>query len=138
MRMIAGTAVWALAACSDAPSLPTEPGAPAESPGAVDRWIDVELTTPNGNDGAVLLEISGGRVLLADGLGLDVDARIADHGPTIVIVSGNIRDGRLLRIKVPATASASFYSGRVLQAARRDTFEQQSVSAYELDFALAP
>jgi hypothetical protein len=138
MRVAAGAAVWAFTACSDASLLPTEPVAPAESPGAAVQWIDVKLTTPNDNDGAVLLEISGGRVLSANGLDLSVDARIADSGPAIVIASGNIRSGQLLKIKVPATASASSYSGRVLQAARRDTFEQQSVSAYKLDFAPAP
>lgn len=118
------------AACGD--------GGPTEPAGPVPGVLKVALTTPNSDDGALLLTISGGRVSTVDGAsaGYQVYTAQPDTTTTRVLVTGDIGAGEVVRIHVPDTRSAAAYHATLAQAASRTTFAQRVLTGYSL--AVAP
>lgn len=118
----------ALAACGDATRLPTE-----ILPVEPEPWVQVSLVTPNTNDGAVLLSITGGAVLAVEGVGVDLDARLQEGGGATLLLRGDLETGPVARIRIPSGVAAGSYTGRVLQAAQRESLHQQALSGYRLE-----
>jgi hypothetical protein len=118
------------AACGDGG--PTGPAGP--TPGV----LKVALTTPNADDGALLLTISGGRVstVEAAAAGYQVYTAQPDTLTTRVLVTGDIGAGEVVRIHVPDTRSVAAYHATIAQAASRTTFAQRALTGYSL--AVAP
>jgi hypothetical protein len=110
-----------LGSCSKEPSAPTAAA------------LDLQLTTPAGDDGAVLLTISGGPVdsVEAPGLVLHVNRRALNA--TRVIVLGDIGPGRLARIHIPDGRQSSRYSVLINQVAARHSYAQRDPAAYTLN-----
>jgi hypothetical protein len=98
----------------------------------------VALTTPNADDGALLLTISGGRVSSVDGAaaGYQVYTAQPDTLTTRVLVTGDIGAGEVVRIHVPDTRSVAAYHATLAQAASRTSFAQRALTGYAL--AVAP
>jgi hypothetical protein len=117
-------------ACGDGG--PTGPAGP--TPGV----LKVALTTPNADDGALLLTISGGRVSTVDAAstGYQVYTAQPDTVTTRVLVTGDLAAGEVVRIHVPDTRSVAAYHATIAQAASRTTFAQRALTGYSL--AVAP
>ncbi len=108
----------------DLPPGPPEPMGPG--------LLAVVLDTPNSNDGALLVTLTGGPVDSLRGGQLRVIS--SDAGPTQrrVIVSGLVRTGKVLRFWVPERGDVDNYTAILEQAAERAQFAQQDISSYSL------
>ncbi|HEX7942879.1 MAG TPA: hypothetical protein VF488_13795, partial [Gemmatimonadaceae bacterium] len=108
----------ALAACGR--SVPDPTGVPGS--GA----LDVVVTTPNADDGALLVRISGGAVdsVTSPG-GYAVYAGAAEGASRRIIVQGNIAGGVVARVWVPDVTRGAAYVATVEQATTRDTYQQR-------------
>ena len=107
---------------------------PAEDP--IDPgFVNVTLATPNSNDGALLLTVSGG----------PIDSLTASAGTIFfastgtntfrVMVAGTIGDGPVVRFWMPDRRNVAQYVATLQQAAVRSTYEQQDISGYSLSIA---
>lgn len=106
----------------------TAPPVDMRNPG----FVTLTLSTPNANDGALLLTLSGGVV---DSLTASVgDLFFAQTGSTTfrIMVAGTITDGVIGRFWVPDRRNVSQYLASVEQAAVRGTYQQQDVTGYSL------
>jgi hypothetical protein len=93
--------------------------------------LDVRLTTPNGDDGAVLLTLTGGRVDAQQAPGYTVySATVA--GERRIVVAGRIASGVLLRVQVPDLRQAADYVVTLNQVARRGSYESRPLGGYTL------
>ena len=120
----------AVASCGGDPT-PTEPSGPV--PGV----LNVALITPNADDGALLLTISGGPVVSVEAAspGYQVYSFTPDTTNIRLLVSGDIATGALLRIHVADTRRAASYHATIAQAASRTTFAQRALSGYSFTVA---
>ena len=109
-------------------------GGPTEPAGPIPGILTVALTTPNPDDGALLLTISGGRVSTVDAAsaGYQVYTAQPDTTTTRVLVTGDIAAGDVVRIHVPDTRGAAAYHATIAQAASRTTFAQRVLTGYSL------
>jgi hypothetical protein len=95
--------------------------------------LQVTLTSPNTDDGAVMFQVTG-----------DVDSVTAPAGLTLyqsapsanvirAIVTGNIASGgTLLTLHVPNVGKASSYGAQVLQVSAAGTYAQRLVGGYTI------
>jgi hypothetical protein len=108
---------------------PTAPRGPRGGP------LTLTLTTPNADDGALLLSLSGAgidSVTSVDGTMLEVLSSGSE--PRLVIVRGALANGPIARVWVADVNGA--YTAAVGQVSARGTYAQRSLNGYEL--ALAP
>jgi hypothetical protein len=96
--------------------------------------LTVTLATPNADDGAVLLTVTGGGVEAVESAvaGYQVFSSPTASGTTHLIVTGDIVAGPLVRLRVPDVGVAASYAATVTQAAARATFAQQATDGYTL------
>ena len=119
--MIIMAGVWS-AACSQEPSAP------------IAATLEVRLTSPSQNDGAVLFTISGGPIDSVDAMGHAVfTARIEDN-KTRIIVAGDLASGAIARIHVGDSRDVTHYSAILHQVAAR-SYAQRDVASYDLSLA---
>lgn len=136
--MLAGAA--ALAACGgDGGGAATEPPPPVQptAPVAVPGMLTVNLVSPNADDGAILLEISGPAPAAEPttaAQGVVVHAR-ASGNTTRVAAFGAIGAGALLRFSVPDVNAAPQYTARAIEASDRGSTLRTSVTGYQLTIA---
>ena len=111
---------------------PTDPSAP--SPGL----LKIVLTTPNVDDGALLLTVSGGVVSTVDAAapGYQLYTARPDSMTLRVLITGDIAAGPVIRIHVADTHKANAYHANIAQVASRSTFVQRLLTGYAL--AVAP
>jgi hypothetical protein len=120
--------VAAVASC-DGDELPPGPPPGPTGPG----FLAVVLTTPNNNDGALLVTLSGGPLdsIRANQLTL----RTAEVGTNQyqVILAGSPRDASVIvRFWVPEVGDVASYRATLDQAAARGTYEQLPLEGYVL------
>ena len=119
-------------ACSgDANTGGTGPGENTVNPG----FVNVTLATPNSNDGALLLTLSGGTM---DSLTASAGSLyFASTGTNTfrVMVAGTIADGPIVRFWMPDRRNVSQYVATLEQAAARSTYGQQDIGGYSLSIA---
>jgi len=104
-------------------------GGPA---GPVAGPLNVVLTSPNTDDGAVMFQVTGvvDSVIVPAG----VTAWQSEPGSNVLraVVTGNLASGStLLTLRVPDVAKASSYALQVLQVAS-ETYAQRPVGAYSI------
>ena len=106
-----------------------EAGSPGEPEPGVLR---VSLATPNGDDGAIMLEMTGAvdSIEAAGSYALFVARPTAEI--TRLIVTGALADGLLLRIHVPDVGAQALLGIRILQVAARGTYLQRPLGGYGL------
>jgi len=108
-------------ACGDS----QEPSKPVPGP------LRVILTTPNSDDGALLLSITGPAV--PTGLTPEPGLRLFQNGPagttTVVALTGPIQSGTVLTLQVEDTRKARRYQVTVQQAASA-AYQLRDVSSY--------
>jgi hypothetical protein len=95
--------------------------------------LDLAIRTPSDDVGIVLVEVTGGTVDSVSALGYRTEASSVGTAPLRIVVSGTLRDGKLVRIWVPDRTRASDYSATVVEAAARTTYLLQDVADYRID-----
>jgi hypothetical protein len=102
---------------------PTQPSA--------DRgWVALVLATPNANDGALLISVSGGAVLGVTESNYDILSSASGPSGVKLLVRGHIVAGPIATIELPDRKRLPHYRVTVEQAAARSTYQQQNTSAY--------
>jgi hypothetical protein len=91
--------------------------------------LNVSLSTPSPNDGAVLLAISGGPVDSVEAVGYATYTAAAT-GTVRIIVAGDLVAGTIARIHLPDGRQATRYSATVEQVATRVTYAQRDPAGY--------
>jgi hypothetical protein len=109
----------------------TGPSNNAAPPTPTPGWLTVQLTTPNTNDGAVQLRVTGPSI---DSIATDDRYRgvgQANASSADVIITGSIAGGTVARFRVPDVNRAASYDARVIAAAQRSTWAlRPSLSDY--------
>jgi hypothetical protein len=95
--------------------------------------LDLVLQTPADDVGIVLVEVTGATVDSVTALGYRTESSSVGTAPLRIVVSGSLRDGKLVRIWVPDRTRASDYSATVVEAAARSTYLLQDVADYRID-----
>ncbi|MFL5448001.1 MAG: hypothetical protein ACJ8A6_10410 [Gemmatimonadales bacterium] len=118
--VVAG-AVGMLNGCSGQPSAP------------VAAALQVSLSTPFNDEGALLFTVTGGRVDSVDAPGYTLYTSRPDPATLQVILTGNLSSGIVARIHIPDERVGSQYSATVSQAAARETYIEHDPASYRLD-----
>jgi hypothetical protein len=99
--------------------------------------LNLVLTSPNTDDGALLLDVAGGpidSVTVASGYTLyDAPTSATAHR---LIVRGDITNGTIATIWVEDQGARASYSVTFAQVARRGTFQQRAVTGYSATLAM--
>lgn len=115
------------------PVQPVQPTAPPAVPGT----LTARLVTPNADDGAILLEISGPAPIAdvtAAVQGAVVHSR-ANANTTRLAVFGPLASGALVRFSVPDVNAAQQYSAQVTEVSDRASALRTSVTGYGISIA---
>ena len=103
-------------------------------PTAVPGTLAIRLVSPNTDDGALVLSISGpapAADVTATAQGAVVHARSAGN-TTRVAVFGSLASGALLKFSVPDVNAVAQYSAQVTEASDRSSALRTSVTGYQL------
>jgi hypothetical protein len=87
--------------------------------------LNIEFTSPNEDDGAILFTIAGGPVESIDGSGHSVYSARPDPNTLRVILTGRVSSGVIGRIRIPDGDRASQYSVAILQLASLSHMERE-------------
>jgi hypothetical protein len=115
------------------PTQPNQPTAPTAVPGT----LTVRLVTPNADDGAILLEITGpapAAEIAAAVQGAVVHAR-SNGNTTRAAVFGSLANGALIRFSVPDVNAAPQFTAQVTEASDRTSALRTSLTGYQLTIA---
>ena len=107
-------------------------GCSGETSGPVSGTLQVDLTTPFTDDGALLFTVSGGRLDSVEAGGYSLYSSRADASTLEVIVTGNLSSGMIARVHIPDGRLAAQYSVNVIQAAARVSYAQRDPAVYHL------
>ena len=98
-------------------------------------FVNVTLATPNSNDGALLLTLSGGTMdSLAASAGTIFFASTGTN-TLRVMVAGTITAGPVVRFWMPDRRNVAQYLATLEQVAVRSSYEQQDIGGYGLSIA---
>lgn len=100
--------------------------------GPVAGIIDVRLSSPHSDDGAVLLSITGGPVDSVDAAGHKLYSARTNADTLKLIVVGSLGSGPIARIHIPDNRHAFRYVARIGQVAARGTYEQRNPAGYRV------
>ena len=112
------------------PATPAQPTAPVAVPGT----LTVRLVTPNADDGAILLEITGPAPIAditAAVQGAVVHSR-TNGNTTRVAVFGSLAGGALVKFSVPDVNAAPQFTGQVTEVSDRASALRTSVGGYQI------
>jgi hypothetical protein len=100
----------------------------------------VSLTTPNGDDGAVSVTLTGPGLttLQVSSSSTLFFSRAVSDSEARVIAVGNLAAGPLFTFKVAAGHQLSAYSATVVQVATRSDSLRSNTSGYKLAITAAP
>ncbi len=95
----------------------------------------LSLTSPNSDDGAILLSISGGGISTPTAVSSSHVLFFRSTGTTSInaVVVGNITAGLLLRFDVPDVSDASAYTGTITEVADRANALRTTLTGYSLE-----
>jgi predicted small secreted protein len=99
--------------------------------GPVAGALNVSISSPHRDDGALLLSVNGGPVDSVESVGFPVYAiRTADSAK--FIVTGSLGSGTIARIHIPDGRQGSRYSAKVGQAAARVSYAPRDPATYSV------
>ena len=107
-----------------------------DSTGGNDRptagWLALRLTTPNSDDGGVLIAVSGAAIdSIRSSLPVLITRR--ESGTSIrAVISGNVTSGVIAEIRVPDTRQSAQYAAVISEAASRGNYAQRNIAGYQL------
>jgi hypothetical protein len=115
-------------------------GCGGDPTGPVAGTVEVTFTTPNSDDAAVLLRVTGPAMT-----GVSADAagsylKTLEEGETVtVVVAGDLTSGPLIRFGVPDVRERALesYSATLLQVASRTNALRSPLSGYSLTISRA-
>jgi hypothetical protein len=133
----------AAAACGDKATSPNPPGPPApppQPPPPPPGSAVVTLATPNSDDGAVVVKLTGPGLSTFEtaSSGYIFYSRLAAEQEARVIVVGNVTAGPLFTFKVATGSAVSAYTATIEQVANRTDALRASTASYTLTIAAAP
>jgi hypothetical protein len=115
---VAGLSAFLLAGCSN-------------NTGPVAGALNVNISSPHHDDGALLLTVYGGPVDSVESIGFHIySIRAADS--VKFIVTGSLGSGPVARIHIPDGRQASRYSARIGQVAGRVSYAPRDPANYSL------
>ena len=114
-------ALGMLNGCSGQPSAP------------VGATLQVSLSTPFNDDGAVLFTVTGGRVDSVDAAGYTLYTSRTDPATLQVILTGDLSPGIVAHVHIPDERGASQYSATISQVAARETYIERDPASYRLE-----
>lgn len=119
LRFVLLGTIGATAACGS--SSPTGPDQGQPQP-ATPGWLTVQMTSPNNDDGAVQLRVTGPAVdsIVPDG-SFDGFGAVT-NGSAEVVVTGAVGSGNVARFRVADVNRSAAYSVEVVAAAQLDTW----------------
>ena len=102
--------------------------------GPVAGTLFVTYTTPNADDGAVLVKVTGPAV---NSVTIDTTlhgfSRISTNGDTaMIVVAGTVHSGVVARLAVPDTRAYATYSASVVQVAQSATYAVRALAGYSV------
>ena len=118
--------------CGGGDSSPSQPAPQPSAPVAVPGTLTARLVTPNADDGAIILEISGPSAVsdvATPVQGAVVHSR-TDGNTVKVAVFGSLTAGAIVRFSVPDVNAASQYSAKVTDASDRTNALRAGVTGY--------
>ncbi|HEX6408613.1 MAG TPA: hypothetical protein VFZ90_15615 [Gemmatimonadales bacterium] len=118
--VVAG-ALGMLTGCSGQPSAP------------VAATLQVSLSTPFNDDGALLFTVTGGRVDSVDAPGYTLYTSQTDPATLQVILTGNLSPGIVAHVHIPDERVASQYSASINQVAARETYVARDPASYHVE-----
>lgn len=100
----------------------------------------VSLATPNSDDGAVVVTLTGPgfSTFATASSGYLIYSRLAGGQEARVILIGDVTAGPLFTFKIAAGSDVSAYAATVQQVANRSDALRASTSSYNLTIAAAP
>ena len=107
--------------CSGQPSAP------------VAATLQVSLSTPFNDDGALFFTVSGGWVDSVDAPGYTLYTSRPDPATLQVILTGNLSPGSVARVHIPDERAAAQYSATIGQVAARETYIERDPASYRLE-----
>ncbi len=114
-------ALGMLNGCSGQPSAP------------VAATLQVSLSTPFNDDGALFFTVTGGRVDSVAAAGYTLYTSRTDPATLQVILTGNLSPGIVAHIHIPDERGASQYSATISQVAARETYIERDPASYRLE-----
>jgi hypothetical protein len=123
--------------CGDNATAPTAPPPP---PPPLPGSAVVSLTTPNADDGAVMVTLQGPDLstIQASSTAYVLYSRVSSAAEARVILVGNVSAGPLFTFKLGAGQALSAYTASVQQVATRGDALRTSTTGYQLTVAAAP
>ncbi|MEP6572006.1 MAG: hypothetical protein ABJD11_04895 [Gemmatimonadota bacterium] len=121
LRILFGVAAFCCLACGSEDTSGPAPGA-----------LRVMLHTPNADDGALLLTVSGGPIDTVESAGFSTSVARMSSTSFRVLIAGDIGNGNILTLQVPDRHAVTSYVATVTQAASRSTFLLQNPTGYSL------
>ena len=97
-------------------------------------WVDVRLTSPNGDDGGILFTVSGAQIDSVRSAFPNTFTRQESASVVRVIVTGTLTSGVVAQVFVPDVHVLSPYATSLVEIASR-TFEQRSPAGYTLELS---
>ncbi|MFZ5624414.1 MAG: hypothetical protein ACOY71_08270 [Gemmatimonadota bacterium] len=118
--------VAALAGCGDSGGGGVSPNVPGV--------LTVNFQSPNGNDGAVMIQVDGGPIdsVVVSPAYRGYVSRITGTTFRAIVTGPVVTAGPIARVYVPDISQASRYGASVEQAAAKGTYAAQDVSEYRL------
>lgn len=97
--------------------------------------LTMTLASPNDDDGAMLLTLSGGPIDSVETTGYKLYSASSRPGSLSLIVTGNLVSGPIARIHIPDTRQASRYIVSIDQVAARAAYTQRDPASYSVSLA---
>ena len=105
---------------------------PARGPGA----LEIRLVTPNAEDGALLLTLSGGPVDSITSAAFEIVSLPVSANDHRVLIRGALRSGIVARLWVPERENQSAYVVSVTEAVGRTSYARRDVAGYAVSVGL--
>src|SRR5690348_10421535 len=110
-------------------------GSDHTAPSPVPGFLKITLTTPNADDGALLVKVQGGTidsVVAGAAVTAGTGSYTIQPAFTRFVVAGNIVGGVVAKIHVPDVNDHASYTATIEQIAVRNTFAQRALTGYSV------
>ncbi len=122
--------VWILLAnvyaCGDGSVTGPEP-----TPPPARGWLNVQLTTPNSDDGGIVFTVAGGPIDSVRFVHEGFSSAVSDSIWRF-LVTGELSNGAIAQLLVPNVHKSSIYRPEIEQVAALVTYEQRDLAGYRL------
>jgi len=122
--------VWILLAnlyaCGDASVTGPEP-----TPPPARGWLNLQLTTPNSDDGGIVFTVAGGPIDSVRFVHEGFSSAVSDSIWSF-LATGELSNGAIAQLFVPNVNKPAIYRPEIQQVAALVTYEQRDLAGYRL------